>query len=76
MSADLKVLRQKYTIEANISYIPSSIHSSVTFKILTVVIDKWVQFPIIKLWNAGKGHSSCMKTATNIDWHTVSTAVY
>lgn len=76
MSADLKVLRQKYKTGARISYIPSSIHSSVTLNILTAVIDKWVQFPIIKLWNAGKGHSSCMKTAINTDWHTVSTAVY
>jgi len=43
MSADLKVLRQNYTTGARINYIPSSIHSSVTFKILTAVTDKWVQ---------------------------------
>jgi len=72
------VLRQKYTtgVRINYSYIPSSIHSSVTHKILTAVIDEWVKFPIIKLWNAGKGHSSYMKRAINTDWHTISTAVY
>ena len=67
---------KKYTTGTRINYIASSVHSSVTFKILTAVIDKWVQFPIIKLWNAGKGHSSWMKKAINTDWHTVSTAVY
>jgi len=70
------VLRQKYTTGVRINYIPSSIHSSATFKILTAVIDEWVKFPIIKLWNAGKGLSSYMKRAINTDWHTVSTAVY
>jgi hypothetical protein len=32
---DLKVLRQKYKTRHSLIYIPSSIHSSVTFKIFT-----------------------------------------